>query len=112
MTLAAYTSMRIGISSCTKRPTTTGLERSNSVLSGGVSFGGVTFEDDAPSSTSVAIGSTAGDGVGNSPSGVAASTATESRDVGATPELCVAWRAAALSAFAFALIKRAKDFSV
>lgn len=90
MTLAAYTSMRMGINSCTKRPTTAGLERNSSVLSGGASFAGVAFEVDAPSSASCEVRSTTGVGVDASLSAAgvaAASTGAEGAGVDADAEV-------------------------
>lgn len=108
MTLAAYTSTRMGTMSSMNLPTTSGFPRSMSVRSGGdslVVLGG----------SSASCGLSAGVGVAVPEAGAGVAVADD--DGVDTPAnayscTCCAWRAAARSALALALIILASDFSV
>jgi len=107
MTLAAYTSTKMGTISRINLPTTSGFPRNISVRSGGDSLlGGV--------GSSASCGLSAGVGVAVSDAGPGVAV-VEDDGVDAPSAyncVCCAWRAAARSAFAFALIILPRDFSV
>src|SRR6267154_5257709 len=106
MTLAAYTSTKIGTISRINLPTTSGFPRNISVRSGDSLFGGV--------GSSASCGLSAGVGVAVSDAGPGVAVVED--DGVDTPSACIcvccAWRAAARSAFAFALIILPRVFSV
>jgi hypothetical protein len=108
MTLAAYTSTKMGTISRINLPTTSGFPRNISVRSRGDSLlAGV--------GSSASCGLSAGVGVAVSDAGPGVAVA-EDDGVDPLPSayicVCCAWRAAARSAFAFALIILPRDFSV
>ena len=109
MTLAAYTSTKIGTISCMNRPTTSGLPRSISIRSGGnslvVVFGGSSASCELSAGVGVAVPG-AGSGV------VVVEDEGVDTPVNIYDCTCCVWRAAARLALAFALTILARDFSV